>query len=190
MLDLGTGTGNTALLLAELGYWVTGADLAEGMLDEARRKSGAMGPRFVMADVVHPTGTGGPFDALTARYVLWTLRDPLTALRNWYALLRPGGWLVAVDSLWYPTGVRAVHDHPGATGQDLEFLAAYDDDALQLMPLVEATDISDTADLVARAGFTQVRTEELPQVMDLDERYGVAPGHRVQMQYRISARRT
>ena len=38
---------------------------------------------------------------MTSRHLLWTLREPNTAMANWRALLRPGGWLVAVDGFWF-----------------------------------------------------------------------------------------
>ena len=44
-------------------------------------------------------------DAVTARYVLWTMREPDAALRAWRELLRPGGTLVIVDGLWFPDGL-------------------------------------------------------------------------------------
>ena len=190
VLDLGTGSGNVALLLSDLGYDVTGIDLAPGMLSEARRKATghAFPPRFLEADAAAPPFEPGSFDVLTARYVLWTLRDPEIALRTWRALLRPGGVLVAVDSLWYPQGVAAAHDGPAATARDRDFRAAYDDDALARLPLAEATDIARAAELLETCGFADVTVDELPEVMDLDRRYGVAPGHRVQLQYRLSGR--
>lgn len=191
ILDVGTGSGNVALLLAAAGHRVTGVDLAEGMLAEARRKAAGLAgsPAFLHADAVAPPFAPGAFDAITARYVLWTLREPLVALGNWRTLLRPGGCLVAIDSLWYPDGVRAAHDGPDATARDRDFRLAYDDAAVAALPLAEAGDIRRWADLMEHAGFDDVEIAELPEVLALDRRYGVAPGHHVQMQYRISARR-
>lgn len=191
VLDVGTGSGNVALLLSDLGYRTTGVDLAEGMLAAARGK--AMDredpPRFLSGDAVAPPFAPASFDALTARYVLWTLRDPEIALRAWHELLRPGGVLVAIDSLWYPEGIAAAHEQARANPHDGQFRAAYDDEALGRLPLAEAADIDRAADLLERAGFVDVTVDELPEVMELDQRYGVAPGHRVQLQYRLTARR-
>lgn len=39
VLDVGTGTGFLALLLAEMGQHVTGIDVSTGMLDQAREKA-------------------------------------------------------------------------------------------------------------------------------------------------------
>lgn len=190
VLDLGTGSGNVARLLAGLRYDVTGIDLAPGMLARARDKcrADANAPRFLEADAADPPFEPGSFDALTARYLLWTLRDPDRALPAWRKVLRPGGVLVAVDSLWYPEGLRAAHEGAEATDRDHHFRSAYDDAALERLPLAEARTIDRMGELLEAAGFTEVAITELPEVMDLDRRYGVAPGHRVQMQYRISGR--
>ncbi|HZK04783.1 MAG TPA: class I SAM-dependent methyltransferase [Actinomycetaceae bacterium] len=191
VLDLGTGSGNVARMLAGFRYDVTAIDLAPGMLARARRKCAVDGnpPRFIEADAAAPPFPPASFDALTARYLLWTLRDPDVALPAWREVLRPGGVLVAVDSLWYPGGLGTAHEGESATDRDHHFRAAYDDDALERLPLAEAKSIDRMGELVEAAGFTEVEITELPEVMDLDRRYGVAPGHRVQMQYRISARR-
>jgi SAM-dependent methyltransferase len=101
VLDVGTGTGFLAFLLADLGHRVTGIDLSDGMLNDARalvdaRGPGTPRPAFRTGDAMDPPFPASSFDVVTNRNVTWTLLDPRRALRNWYALLRPNGRVVAV----------------------------------------------------------------------------------------------
>lgn len=180
VLDVGTGTGHVALLLAELGHDVTGIDLSEGMLAKAREKAAALPnpPDLRLGDAVAPDFPPGGFDVITSRYVLWTLRTPKAAAENWRALLRPGGLLAAVDSTWFPAGVPS-------TGP---FRERYDEDVLSLLPLAEATSIEASADLIRAAGFADVTVTPLTEILDLDCRYGVAEGHEVRLQFLITGR--
>jgi SAM-dependent methyltransferase len=102
ILDIATGTGFVAMIAAALGHRVTAIDLSDPMLAVARAEAQRRGLTidFRHADAVSPT-LAGKFDALTNRHFLWTLRDPENAVRNWRALLRPGGRLVAIDGFWF-----------------------------------------------------------------------------------------
>lgn len=195
VLDLGTGSGAVAFLLAGMGHRVTGIDLAEGMLAEARRRSGyAANPMFGFGDAAAPQFEDGTFDALTARYVLWTLRRPDAALAEWLRVLRPGGVLVVVDSLWFPDGLtvdgrRGSGETDGGGGRgidnrDADFSRAYQGQR-EALPLAEADSIEAFAERIRAAGFADVVVDELPELMEQDRKHGVAPGHQVQMQYRI-----
>ncbi|SDT24410.1 class I SAM-dependent methyltransferase [Jiangella sp. DSM 45060] len=176
VLDVGTGTGHVALLLAELGHDVVGTDLSPGMLAKAREKAAGLAhpPELLIGDAVAPDFPDASFDVVTSRYLLWTLRTPEVALANWRALLRPGGLLAAVDSTWFPSGV----------GPD----PLYDRTAMSLLPLAEAASIDDSAAQVRAAGFADVTVTPLPRILDLDRRYGVADGHEVQLQFLITGR--
>jgi len=182
VLDLGTGSGYLARLLADLGHEVTGTDLADGMLERARHHAARMAnpPRFAVGDAVEPDFPDASVDAVVNRYLMWTLREPDRALRNWARVLRPGGILAVVDSTWFPQGLTA-----NATDQ---FRRAYAQAGPQL-PLAEATDIEATATLIRAAGFTDVQVQPLTTLLDLDRQYGVAPGHEVQLQHLITATR-
>jgi SAM-dependent methyltransferase len=103
VLDVATGTGYVALAAASLGHRVTAIDLSPAMLDQLRVYAADRGLAVDarIGDAVAPDFPPGRFDAVTSRHLLWTLRQPQTAMANWRALLRPGGRLVAVDGFWF-----------------------------------------------------------------------------------------
>ncbi|MBB5156589.1 class I SAM-dependent methyltransferase [Saccharopolyspora phatthalungensis] len=103
VLDVGTGTGFLSTLLAELGHHVIAIDTASTMLDyaraEARRRGVAVRTMACGAHDVAALDT--KFDLVTARYVLWTLPDPVAALRAWRDVIEPGGGLLLADGIWH-----------------------------------------------------------------------------------------
>jgi ubiquinone/menaquinone biosynthesis C-methylase UbiE len=100
VLDVGTGTGSLALLIAELGHAVTGVDLSEGMLARARVKAEDAGAAIVFVHGRAEEPPAGPFDAVVERHVLWTVPDPVSTLRAWRSVTRPGGRLVLLEGSW------------------------------------------------------------------------------------------
>jgi ubiquinone/menaquinone biosynthesis C-methylase UbiE len=104
VLDLGCGTGSLSLLLTELGHRVTGLDLAEQMIDQARAKCAGRAATFRVGDAAAPEVGDATFDVVTARHLLWTLPEPHAALVCWIRLLRPGGRLVLVEGRWTVPG--------------------------------------------------------------------------------------
>jgi SAM-dependent methyltransferase len=106
VLDVGTGSGYMALAAASLGHRVTAIDLAPTMLDVLVDHAAARGLAVDarLGDAVAPEFPPASFDAVTSRHLLWTLRQPATAMANWRELLRPGGRLVAVDGFWFTDG--------------------------------------------------------------------------------------
>ncbi|GAA4377528.1 class I SAM-dependent methyltransferase [Nocardioides caricicola] len=174
VLDVGTGSGHVACLLADLGHRVTGIDLADGMLDIARGHAAASvrPPRILAGDAVAPDFPPASYDAVVGRYVMWTLRDPDAAVASWVRLLRPGGVVAVVDSTWFTDGLGNLYgDRPDAT-----------------LPLADARTIDETAEVLRRAGLADVTVTPLEEVLELDRAHGVAPGHDVQLQYLVSGR--
>ena len=100
VLDAGTGTGSLALLAADLGHTVTGVDLSNSMLERARAKASAAGAEISWHHGPVEEPPEGPFDAVMERHVVWTLPDPVAALRAWRAVARPGGRLVLLEGSW------------------------------------------------------------------------------------------
>lgn len=112
VLDVGSGTGSLAVLLAERGYEVFGVDLAPRMVDRASRKAQdhAVNVDFSVGDAAEPP-VEGLFDVVLGRHVLWALPDPSSALERWLRLLSPTGVLVLVEGFW--------HTGSGITAADL-----------------------------------------------------------------------
>ncbi|HTZ61614.1 MAG TPA: class I SAM-dependent methyltransferase [Thermoplasmata archaeon] len=95
VLDLGCGTGELALYLAERGHTVVGVDFAPTAIERARRKAAARGASasFRVASALDLPDLGGPFDTVTDCGLFHVFLDPH---RPEYAAsvarqLRPGG---------------------------------------------------------------------------------------------------
>ena len=103
VLDIGTGPGFYAIILAERGYRVTAVDFSEKMLEEARRNAGALSDRidFLPMDAQNLTFPDNRFDVIVTRNLTWNLTDPVRAYREWKRVLRPGGAALIFDANWY-----------------------------------------------------------------------------------------
>jgi ubiquinone/menaquinone biosynthesis C-methylase UbiE len=99
VLDFGCGTGMYARMLSSSGARrVVGYDLADGMLDHARRRAEKDGFDIAFTAKLTPD-LDGRFDVVLAVYVLpyAQTRDELVAMcADMLRLLRPGGRLVAL----------------------------------------------------------------------------------------------
>ena len=100
VLDLGTGIGHVAILVAELvgtEGQVVGIDTSAKLLDVAStRASQHPQVRFVQGDV-RTWRDEAPFDAIVGRLILFHLPDAVAVLEHHLAALRPGGLLLALD---------------------------------------------------------------------------------------------
>lgn len=103
VLDIGTGPGFYAIILAERGYDVTAIDMSEGMLEQARLNAGELADRihFFKMDAQELCFDDGQFDVIVTRNLTWNLPDPVKAYSEWKRVLRSGGVMLNVDSNWY-----------------------------------------------------------------------------------------
>ena len=103
ILDIGTGPGFYAIILAERGYRVTAVDYAENMLAEAIRNAGDLAERidFRQMDAHRLDFPDGSFDVIVTRNLTWNLAEPEKAYREWIRVLRSGGVLLNFDANWY-----------------------------------------------------------------------------------------
>ena len=100
VLDIGSGTGFFAFLLAERGHRVTGIDLSEEMIRQAKAASARLGNSvaFQVMDAETPDFPPSSFDAIVTRNLTWALPHLPEAYRTWFSLLRPGGALLNFDA--------------------------------------------------------------------------------------------
>jgi ubiquinone/menaquinone biosynthesis C-methylase UbiE len=147
-LDVGCGTGFLALLLAEAGHRAQGVDAVEEMLAQAWEKARQRGLSvlFRWADADALPFADRSFDLVVERHVIWTLPDPLGALREWRRTLRPGGRLVLVEGTWRGAGGRVADDYAAIR------------DAL---PLYGGSPAAGLAGLASEAGFAGTEVEPL-----------------------------
>jgi len=115
VLDLGCGTGNHAIILAQRGYDVVGVDRSVEMLECARRK---VAESHYERDVSFKQGDlcsvdlGRKFDATLMMFAVLGYQlenaDVLASLRTARKHLRPGG--VLIFDFWY--GAAVLHQGP------------------------------------------------------------------------------
>ena len=100
ILDIGTGTGFFACILAEQGHKATGIDLTPDMIDHAEHMAAVLGldASFQIMDAEEPEFEPESFDVLVTRNLTWTLPHIAKAYREWYKLLRPGGVFINFDA--------------------------------------------------------------------------------------------
>ena len=100
ILDVGTGTGFFAVLLAQQGHRVEGIDLTPAMLEEARTlaKQRNLDITFREMDAQNLDYPNDSFDVVISRNLTWTLPDPERAYASWFRVLKPGGVLLNFDA--------------------------------------------------------------------------------------------
>jgi protein-L-isoaspartate O-methyltransferase len=114
VLDVGSGVGDVAFLLAELvgrDGQIVGIDMDATALEKARRRAEQLELRnveFVHGDV-RTTALPAPFDAAVGRLVLLYCADPVTALARIATQVRSGGIVAFQEMEMNDVAVRATY---------------------------------------------------------------------------------
>lgn len=103
ILDVATGTGDLALLLARRipGSRITGIDLSEGMISVGRKKIADAGLQnrinLIAGDCLALPFANDSFDCITVAYGVRNFADIPAGLREMQRVLRPGGKLCIIE---------------------------------------------------------------------------------------------
>ena len=103
MLDIATGTGDFAILSAQMlrPQTLIGADISEGMMEIGRQKVKRLGldsvVRFEKEDCLHLSYPDNTFDAVTAAFGIRNFADLDKGLSEMCRVLKPGGHLSIVE---------------------------------------------------------------------------------------------
>ncbi len=98
ILEVGCGTGSTALLLADRVSHITAADISANMIDIGKRKARDQeveNVTFVRAALPDQTLEPESFDAVLAFNILHLVKDLPAVVRNLRDALKPGGLFIS-----------------------------------------------------------------------------------------------
>lgn len=103
ILDVGTGTGFFANLLAQYHHEVEGIDLTASMIEQAKQSLTKLQQHdykinFQVMDAENLTYADNIFDVIISRNLTWTLPNPQKAYSEWYRVLKPNGILLNFDA--------------------------------------------------------------------------------------------
>ena len=110
VIDIATGTGSQAFMLARQGYNVVGLDLSQEMLEQANKKlSSSLQLQFIHADATKIPFTSNTFDGASISLGLHDMpyEIRLLVLNEIKRVVKPNGHIMIIDYLEPQHGLRA-----------------------------------------------------------------------------------
>lgn len=157
VMEMGCGTGSTALLLAGSVDHYKATDLSEKMLEIGQRKAqeqGVSNVTFVAADAGAEATAGPTYDAILALNLLHLVPDLPATLANAYSNLKPGGHFISKTVCLPEYGFPLLFNAMRAVLPLLRLLGK--------APPVFFYRIADLEEAVQQAGFEIVETGNHP----------------------------
>jgi SAM-dependent methyltransferase len=125
VLDIGSGDGSKAIALARRGLRVSGIDISDRCVEEARENAARAGfdIDFQRGDAEDPDYPAESFDAIHCAAILHHLPEVEADLQRYRTLLKPGGFVLSrepgllnpfawVRRRFFPTGIHTPDEHP------------------------------------------------------------------------------
>ncbi|MCV6584378.1 MAG: class I SAM-dependent methyltransferase [Marinibacterium sp.] len=157
VLELGCGTGSTALRLAPAVARYAASDLSPRMIEigqEKARKDEVSNVSFLVSDIRDPQRAGASYDAVLALNLLHLLDDPAAALARIHAMLRPGGLFMSKTTCRPDAGWSLKYRLMMAALPVMQWLGKAPAVTFHSVPELEA--------MIRGAGFDLVETGDYP----------------------------
>jgi len=158
LLDVGCGTGDMAIQLADLGVNVTGIDFAADMISISKGRCPDI--KFLEADVEQLPFEDDSFDRAIANYTAHHFARPDAAFAEIRRVLKPGSIL----SIIHPIQT----EQPSWGSFQLSLNEAVPAEPMMGGPLVNCDDPNEYLNFLAEAGFSNVKAEKRTKPIKLD----------------------
>jgi ubiquinone/menaquinone biosynthesis methyltransferase len=161
-LDLATGTGDIAFLLARRGTRTVGLDITHRMVGlAAAKRAGTADPAFLVGDMMALPFASASFDIVTTGYGLRNVPELTAAIDEILRVLKPGGQALSLDfNRPSNAAVRAVYlAYLSVVGGILGWILHRDPDTYRYIPasIRRYPGAAAVADLLTARGFATVR---------------------------------
>jgi SAM-dependent methyltransferase len=156
VLDVATGTGNTALALAPQVLRVVGLDVASAMLDQARARAQAEkidNAEFVSGSAEEIPFSDGEFSLVVSRHAPHHFHRLDTFLNEVRRVLKPGGRFVVADQISPSPEVAGWVDRWERTRDPSHF---------------RQRTVTEWRELAAAAGFSWIKDQAVPYELPFD----------------------
>jgi ubiquinone/menaquinone biosynthesis C-methylase UbiE len=157
VLEVGCGTGSTALLLAGDVRQITASDLSSNMIrigSEKARDQGVSNVTFVAAELFDSTIENGPYDAVLALNLLHLLEDLPAAIHRINGLLKPGGTFISKTVCALGSGIPLKYRIMKMILPLMQFIGK--------APYVNFMEIKDLEKIISSGGFKIIETGNYP----------------------------
>ncbi|MEN8723807.1 MAG: class I SAM-dependent methyltransferase [Alphaproteobacteria bacterium] len=155
VLEIGCGTGSTAILLAPDAGQITATDYAAEMIAIGTEKAATAAIdniSFIQAEITDPQFTPGSFDVVMGFNLLHLMEDPTVAINRAHALLTPGGCFISKSVCL----------------KKKKWLFALPISVMRLLgkaPYLNFLGVEQLEQMITDAGFEIVETADLPPTM-------------------------